>query len=471
MGRVLSKEVNGVRYPLLKTIPPPGAEKPLSLYFDSLKRKVPPTTAMTYREFADVYSGRKHRTYLGAAQSLLHDELEQMDAEIKLFLKFEKDIRSEKPGRIPRCILPPSPRYIVAVGSCVRPAEHALYEAVNATFGYTVVAKGLNYAEVGQVFKEHWSQFIKPVSIDCDVSKMDQSFFRSLMKLFLDLVADVSEEKERLRQWLHWTLDTQVCGRADDGIFRYQQTGTLSSGMPFTSLAGVLVITGIVYLYLLKIGVKARLVDAGDDFTLIFEDRDKARVCGSIADYFKQFGLTLEVGGINTTLEGIEFCQCHPVLVGGKYQMVRNAKSAAMKDSCSLKRLRTPRQASAWLKACGLAGLASQGGAPIATSRYKMFVRSAESMISNEKLSNRQRRRYEKAVVESVEYGGSFEWFGMRMKNDTVVTDLSRASFNIAFDIPPHVQRAIEDTYDNTTLTFDDVKCLETEYVVPWDAV
>lgn len=457
-GRVLSKEVNGQRAPLLQTVPQPGHAQPLSRYFAEVRRHVSTTAPVTLDEFPARYGGRKRRTYERAADALRSRPLSKQDAEIKLFLKFEKDVRTDKPGRIPRCILPPDNRYLVDCGRHVAPIEHEVYRAINKLWGAKVVSKGENYKGVARMFRDAWDSFPNPMSIDVDVSKMDQSFTEDIMRIFLDFVASCSTNDEYLRTILKWTLRTKVKGRADDSLFRYSIVGTLASGMPFTSLAGVSVVTAIVWLFKEHHGIDLKIVDAGDDMTILFDRKDEHRVVSQIAAWYQQFGLTLEVGPPNYDFEGIEFCQSHPCFIEDEWQMVRNTVTAALKDSASIRPLRTPLEAAAWLEAVGRGGLASQGGAPIATARYNMMLRSSEAIRHGLIRTQRQQTRYRQMVARSYELGGSYEWYAHGMKNQGYVTDAARISFERAFKIPPHVQRAIESAYDEVTLFFDQVR-------------
>lgn len=468
-GRVLSKEVEGRRLPLVETIPAPGYALPLAAYFDRIKEIVPTTAPVKLDEYPVRYGGRKRREYERAVESLKSRPLSKEDANIKLFLKFEKDVRTDKPGRIPRCILPPDVRYLVDVGRCVAPIEHKVYRAVDELWGSEVVAKGHNYRGVAKMFKVAWDRYSCPMSIDVDVSKMDQSFGRELMELFLDMVSNCSTDTDMLRKHLMWTLRSRVRGRVDDAVFEYTVDGTLSSGMPFTSLAGVVVVTGIVWLFKEHHGVDLTVVDAGDDMTIIFDRKDERLVVDSIAEWYRRFGLTLEVGKPNYHFEGIEFCQSHPCLVEGCWQMVRNPVSAAQKDAVSVRPLHSPLQAAAWLEACGLGGMASQGGSPIATARYRMMLRSSEAIRHGLIKSRRQATRYRQMVRRSYETGGSYEWYGGGMKNAGIITDQARYSFELAFGIMPHVQRAIEDAYDSITLHYQS-QLTHTD-MLAWDSV
>jgi len=467
-GRVLSKEVGGVRLPLLQTIPKPGYALPLVSYFNRILENVVPTAPIPLGEYPAKYGGRKRREYERAADSLRRIPLKPNDAEIKLFLKFEKDVRTDKPGRIPRCILPPDTRFLVECGRYVSPVEHRVYQAINKVWGARVVSKGENYVGVAQMFREAWEKYANPVSLDVDVSKMDQSFAEELMDLFLDMVADCSTDAEALRTWLKWTLRTKVRGRCDEALFWYNIQGTLASGMPFTSLAGVSVVTAIVFLFKEHYGVDLSIVDAGDDMTIIFDRKDVPTVEGKIAEWYARFGLTLEVGALNSHFEGIEFCQSHPCMVEGRWQMVRNPISAAHKDSASIRPLQNALQAAAWLEACGLGGLASQGGAPVSTSRYKMMLRSAELIKTEFLRTNRQKIRYQQQVRRSFETGGSYEWYGHGMSNTGHITDAARSSFERAFGIPPHVQRQLEAKYDSQTVCWEQLKGASTALDL-WD--
>jgi hypothetical protein len=472
-GRVLSKEVNGGRVPLLKTQPPQGHGRVLNdTFLAAIGKKMPSTTPKTPSEFAESYRGRKRIEYRKAAEHLSRHPLSIADAVIKLFLKFEKDVRSQKPNRIPRVILPPRPTYTVETGRFVHGMEKLIYRMVDEMFGFPVVSKGRNYRQVAQIIIDHWQQFARPCAVDCDVSKMDQSITKEILEMIFDLLGKCAGVDEAyLRRILQWTAETRVKGRADDGFFDYQQEGTLSSGMCYTSLVGVLVVTGAVYLFWKRTGIKIRLVDAGDDFTLFFDAKDLPIVQTELSEEFRRLGLTLEVGEPVHDVERIEFCQTHPIKVGGEYLMVRNARAAAAKDAVSLKRRDTPMAAYAWLKACGMAGMASQGGTPIATARYQMMLRSAESIRGAQRLRRRQERRYDQAV-KLVEIEGSFTHFGAGLDlTSQPIDDMARYTFYLAFGIAPSLQRALESEYDGITLTMDKVHDVQASPMRVWDAV
>lgn len=453
LGRVLSKEVNGVRKPLLKTLPLPGHEDPLRQFADAIRRLSSPTTALEPAAFAAQYSGGKRKEYDRAAESLRFQPLIEQDSNIKLFLKLEKDIRSQKPGRIPRCILPPDVRYTVETGRFVHPMEKTLYATIDELWGSRVVTKGRNYSQVGDMFSEAWLDFNEPCSLDCDVSKMDQSITEEVLEVLLDLLADLTmTDNEYLRKILKWTLRTKVRGRADDGMFSYHQRGTLSSGMCYTSITGVFVVTGIAWLFRRKLGIKMRMVDAGDDMTLIFEKDDLPLVMSQLAQFYAQFGLTLEIGIPNFVLEGIEFCQSHPVKIGSRYQMVRNARTAGVKDYVCVDRLDRVQDICAWWESVGKCGLASQGGSPVATARYNQMVRSSSRLLESLNLKPRAVKRYRAAVRRHDEASGGFNQFGKGMTNGSIVSDESRFSYYLAFGMTPQVQRALEEEFDTNDL-------------------
>lgn len=453
LGRVLSKEVHGVRKPLLKTLPKLGHERPLVEYANAIRKIATPTTSLEPFAFAAKYGGGKRKNYERAAARLALEPLTKKDSHITLFLKLEKDIRSQKPKRIPRCILPPDVKYTVETGRFVHPMEKVVYSAIDELWGSRVVTKGKNYLEVGQLFEEAWNSFTETCSLDCDVSKMDQSITEQVLEVLLDLLADLSaDDSEYLREILKWTLRTTVCGRADDGKFSYTQRGTLSSGMCYTSITGVFVVTGVMFMFARQFGLRLRMVDAGDDLTIMFEKGDLPIVQRELGNYYEQFGLTLEIGKPNYVLEGIEFCQAHPVLINSQYQMVRNARTAGVKDYVCPDHITKTAEICAWWEAVGKCGIASQGGAPIATARYNQLVRSSLRSMKDLDLKPRMVKRYRAAVRRFEAKTGGFNNFGDGMANRNVVDPESRHSFYLAFGLTPQVQRAIEETLDNEDL-------------------
>lgn len=459
--RVLTAKVNGKFVSVEKTRPPPGHSDLLVRAQTDLLRHLPKLVPIPREKFPGLYGGQKKLVYERAVESLRLTPLDRRDSEIRGFIKFEKMLENPVKPKVPRMISPPSPRYLVATGQYIKPAEESVYVAINAMFGFKVVTKGMNYEQVGQLFKDHWDAMVDPVSLDIDVEKMDRSTSAEMLGWTHKPVIRCFDGHDavEIQQLLAQQLDVRTTVRCDDGVLRYRVHGTLTSGQMNTSLVGVLMVCSTMYSYLHGLGIKYRFVDAGDDCTIILERKDLDKFRQGVREFFRSVGFELTISDPNYTLEGIEFCQTHPVDVLGKYTMVRNARDAATKDATSQQQLRTKKEMAVWLKAVSLCGLATHGRVPIAQSLYQCYGRNADRMLSELHLSGRQRKRVGFAVARKVE---DF-WDDRRHKSGTgesshgsgEIVPLTRVSYMKAFGIVPPHQVAAEEYYDNLVINFD----------------
>jgi len=457
--RVLCAEVDGVWRRIEDIRAPTGA---VSLYLTDLTQELisllPSTTPVPLDEFPLRYKGRKFKVYSRAVESLRIRTIDESDSTIKLFLKFEKDIRSLKPARIARAISTPDPRFIVETGRYVVAIEHKIYEAIDKLYGRRVVSKGMNFSQVGQLFKDNWDEFSDPISVDYDAEKMDRSTSREVLAWthLITAAAFNGDDFEHITRMLSWQLDCFAKGRTDDGKFSYTVEGTLNSGQSNTSLVGVIMISMIMLAYIRTKGYKVGFVDAGDDCTVILERVNCKDFRDGILPFFKMFGFTMTSGETNDVLEGIEFCQAHPVKINGKYRMVRNARTAAVKDTTCPKNLRTPGEFSTWAQAVSDTGIATHGGVPVAQEIYAMMSRSAREAFSTFTPTKRQMKRHRSSIKRySVEGGLAYWGKNMTEKYDSAISTETRISYYLAFGITPVDQRLLEAKYRQTLVRYN----------------
>lgn len=461
LGRVLCAERDGVWVPMKNTLPQPGHTTALSKFFDAIKEMSSETAPIPLRDFPQMFEGRKRKEYEKAVLSLRVRDLDWKDSYIRMFLKFEKDIRSSKPGRIPRVISPPSVRYLVETGRYVKPVEKVIYAVIDQLFGHSTVVKGLNYLQVGGLIAEAWDSFSDPVSFDVDVKKMDRSTGAEILKWVLDVICLFFPGDDKIRDILYWQLSSVVKGRADDGWFSYEVKGTLNSGQTNTALTGVLMVCACVWTYARECGIRVRVVDAGDDFTIIMERKNESRFMAGFAPFFKAQGFDLTISEPNRFIEGIEFCQCHPVQVGGQYRMVRNARDAAIKDTMSVDEITSQRGFIVWTNAVSSSGIATHGGIPVAQEFYAMYGRSSAHSLKTFKPSPRQAKRM-RSMMRKAKLEGSMKWWGqgLQLCYQPISWD-TRVSYYLAFGITPQEQIALEERYSKYTIEYGPT--------TPWD--
>jgi len=460
-NRVLSYTQNGERFLISEKLDKHSGpmSKYLSYELVKLANQDVVASPIPEKKFPGLYQGARNKIYARAEKSLSRDSLlKSKDWQISMFLKYEKDIRSVKPDAVPRVISPPGPRYRLKLGCYVKAVEEGIYEDINKMFGYHVVAKGMNYEQLGGVISEHWHSFSRPASIDLDVKRLDQAITVEMLVWAHQLILSkfVGSDRDELEFLLEKQLKSKVFAKCDDGFLTYKVVGTLTSGQPNTSLTGVSIVTSIIHAYSRKCGFRIRLINCGDDCTIICDEKYVKILSRDIQTWFKEFEFRTKVSQINYLLEGIEFCQTKPVYVNGHYQMVRDVRNAIIKDSTSIDLLDTPLLCSKWLQAVASGGLATHGGIPIFQEFYTCYARSSKYMIKRLLLNRRQRKNLNsRKELRSIEKS-SMKYWGKGMNNKYVdhISPKTRYSFYLAFGYTPQEQVIFEKYYMNYVSVF-----------------
>lgn len=382
-----------------------------------------PTTVVPLRNFADLYDGRKKRRYEEACNSLARSGMRKADAVVNTFVKAEKVIL--KPGKedpAPRVIQPRSYRFNAGVGRYLKLFEKELFAGLKRFAGYTVVHKGMNAEELAKSMRELWSEFSDPVAIGLDASRFDQHVSKEAL-LFEHSIYNSVFQSEELARWLSWQLVNKGRAFVDGEKLMYTVEGCRMSGDINTSMGNCLIMSSIVLGFIQHVGIKARLVNNGDDCVVIVE-RGEMHLLNSIDQWFIDFGFTLTKEEPVDVFEQIEFCQMNPVCVNGTWRMVRNPFTAVTKDCTSLLTWRTEVEFNNWSKSIGTAGLSLTGGVPI----WQAF----------------HTRLFE--VDGKVTYRFEDEGVGRFGCNSEVaeVSDETRVSFWRAFGVLPDMQIQIE---------------------------
>lgn len=454
--RVLTAKVGKWFVPIERTRRPPGHSKILEPARVGILANLVECAPIPADQFAGLYCGLKRRVYEKAYESLLLEPLKKADASIRGFIKFEKILKKPEKPKAPRVISPPSTRYLHTTGCYIKPAEHVIYRAIDKMFGFKVVTKGLNYLQIGELFRSHWSEMADPVSFDVDVEKMDRSTSAEMLSWTHQFVTACFSDPREISKLLQQQLEVRTRIQCDDGHLSYTVDGTLTSGQMNTSLVGVTMISGCMFSLFHELGIPYRFVDAGDDCTVIVERRDAPKFLNSVRDFFRKVGFELTIGPQNDTLEGIDFCQTHPVRVGDKYTMVRNAVDAAIKDATSQRVLRTKRECAVWMKAVSLGGLATHGQVPVAQALYACYGRNADRMFEELALGVRQKRRNGVAIKRLM--SESFSWNARQAPEMGAeygsIDDYTRLSYFNAFGITPPLQVALEGYYDQLVIQY-----------------
>jgi len=424
--------------------PPP---QPLPNIFDTLQAlggvlagRVGDRAPVARAVFVQSRPAAKLKVYQQGLASLMMFPVVKRDARVQgAFVKCEK-VNAKKGDPAPRIIQPRSVRYNIEVGRYLSVVEHDIYHELDEMWGGKTVMKGYNAEEIGMHIKEAWDEFADPVALGLDASRFDQHVSVEALRFEHSIYNRIFESPE-LAKLLSWQLVNDGVATADDGVILYRKRGSRMSGDMNTALGNIIIMCLLVLFFCNQRGVRARLINNGDDCTLIFERADLARILDGLHDWFLQYGFNIVQEPVAYEIEHIEFCQMHPVLVGDRYVMVRNVGPSLSKDAISI-RARSPMQLRQWMWCVGKSGLAMASGVPIQQAYYL----------------NMAKHGLKGGRLDLLEGRSGLTWFANRMvARESEVTDQTRLSFWKAFGVDPILQVAIEREIASTPLPPNEV--------------
>ncbi|APG76254.1 hypothetical protein 1 [Changjiang tombus-like virus 15] len=413
--------------------PPEPTVFDLGEYSKAVLRKMPKhLEPLEHDEFVMLYDGPKRKRYEAAARALLERELDAKDWQIKLFIKDEIVCSWAKADPAPRLISPRSPEYCLEVGCFIKPIEHLLYKAVARVWGETTIAKGLNFNQRGELIKEKWNSFKKPVAVGLDASRFDQHVSLSALQWEHSIyLGCFPKHRRRLQKLLSKQLRNFGVCYVDDHRITYSRDGGRMSGDMNTALGNCLIMTGLVWTYAKQRGITVKLINDGDDCVVFMEESDLPAFMEGLRQWFLERGFNMKVEQPAYELEAIEFCQCHPVFNGDQYTMCRNIHKALFTDVAHVGR--TAEEIRGIREAVALCGAAWSKGLPIFPTFYAGL-----------------RTGHKPSVLR---HSGTF-WNSQGCKSGTkYVTPRARLSFERAFGLSPSEQVAIENFYQSLPRT------------------
>lgn len=401
--------------------------------YQSLKPHLPRTAPWTYAEFIASCKGRKAGVYQRAYDSLVAEgPIVAKDAEVKVFIKYEKVDCTSKVDPVPRVISPRSPRFNLALGKFLKKIEPKIFKALSTLFNHPTVIKGYNPYRSATLLKEKWDMFKNPVAIGLDASRFDQHVSVEAIKFEHQLYLDcfpVKNHRDKLERLLKMQIVNHCAGYCPDGNLFYTIEGTRMSGDMNTSLGNCVLMCSMIQAYLRHVQVNAQLANNGDDCVVFMEREDLQKFSDGLFEWFYNMGFNMKIEAPVYEFEQIEFCQTHPVFDGRRWLMCRSPKAVFAKDTCFLQPFQSAKQIEKWLGAVGKGGLRTTGGLPILQEFYELYDRHGR------------------------DGGSSDEYLSWYMRNATdkmdrfygPVTPEARASFMEAFNITPDEQVYLEE--------------------------
>lgn len=445
----------------------------MSDFKQQLLANIQPVQRMCLRTFVRTSPKHKLKVYQQAMQCYLKTGLTERDANVTSFIKAEK-VSAKKQDPAPRIIQPRGVKFNLVYGCFIRPAEKAIYQAIDKVYGSPTVVCGHNASQQAEMLFNAWTSIADPVAISYDLSRMDQHVSEVALRWEHGIYREMFRDDPCLPT-LEWCLSKTV---ANIGVaytvdkfgqpyrVNYKKRGSRMSGDMNTSCGNKVLMCAMLFSYFTSylgfvVGVDYAVVDNGDDCVVILSRAayirmlamttqrehlvalfDPARwdivhiraVVGAINPathepidvFFRSLGFTLKEEGLVYEFEKIEFCQTQPCLIDGRWLMVRTL-SALSKDCYCLKHWN---QFEEWLSQVATAGCNVYGNVPIFSAFYAaMSDRKANSL-------------------HLLEQSGLY-YLSAGMESSGVVTDENRVSFYNTFGVTPGEQVLIEQHYRN----------------------
>jgi len=394
-----------------------------------LLRRMPKVYKTSYEEFVQLYPPERRESMARAAESLRWKKLCYADSFISAFCKVEKTDFTSKHDPAPRLIQPRGARYNVELGRYVKHVEHLIYERVGDVFGEPTISKGMNAQQVGRAMAMKYNKFGDTIMVGLDASRFDQHCGVPALKWEHSIYNAMYRHDPELRKLLLMQLRNRGYVRCDDGTIKYVLDGCRMSGDMNTALGNCLLMTALVYAYMVSKGFSTRefsLINNGDDCVLFLERRDEGRIA-DLTLWFREMGYTMKREPTERELERATFCQGRTIWTGTDHVMVREVNKCISKDLLCVRSITTEEEWDAHRDAVSKCGLAMAANIPVLGAFYEMLGRGARPG----RIGARER--------------SGMMYLAQGMSAKRLVTDECRTSFFKAFDVVPDVQRVMEE--------------------------
>lgn len=366
---------------------------------------------------------------LKAKETLLDKPIEFKDGYIRMFLKDDKEMQlgalatylnqtgGEGDYSAPRCIQYRNKRYGLLLARYLIPIEKHVYSTTDWT-GSHIFAKSRNSTQRAWDLRTKWDSFLDPEAHLLDHSKFDAHISELLLKLEHRYYNTLCPDP-----LLAYLLALQLSNR---GFTRhgttYRTKATRMSGDQNTGLGNSLINYAILAEVFTRLGVKFALYIDGDDSVVMTE-----RGIEIAPEMFSEFGMKTKVAKTHI-FEHVEFCQCRPVDCGSFWNMARNPLRLIGKLPWTTRRPGRKRL---------LDHLASVGKCELAMGMYLPVGQFIGHQLA--KLSP-------KYVETDRHHAANKQRYGPTRAHLTEVLDITRASYELAWDLSRREQRILEST-------------------------
>jgi len=394
-------------------------------------------TKLSTFEFVESCAPHIQKAYRRVALQRNGRRCEKRHSKIKMFPKPEKAECYVKlfSSIVPRAVQPRDLPYNIDTGRFFRLIEKPIYRGIDSMFGGPTVIKGYNADDAGKIVAEAWNSIPDAVAIGLDANRFDEHVSVQALRFEHSVYLSMffGPEKQWFRQLLSWQLHNSGVAYTDDNYkVGYSVEGRRMSGDMNTGLGNCVIMCSIIHRFVRIMHLQARLINNGDDCVLIVPRRDEERVRARLWQFIADYGFDCRLEPSAYLLEHIEFCQTHPVKVNGQYRMVRNI-TCLSKDAYVVIPPRENVELDKWRATVRAGGKALCDGVPIYYEFYDALGRGTKQKASWN-TSNMH--------LSSLYYDSR----GMYNKQ-TKISDETRFSFYLAFNIHPWRQIEIEQAY------------------------
>lgn len=429
-----------------KFVDPPkpveGIFQRLRQYIPHIHSDIPRTLPIPLHEVPGLYEHRRRKVYESKVESLAASPINERDGTVSTFSKVEKVKNKAKKEAVPRIIQPVSGRLNAVASRFAHVVEMRIFESIGRLWGGRTIVKGMNGAQVGELALEMWNEFDQACCVGLDASRFDQHVSSELIEVCRD-IATGCFALERDRKECAKTFDyiRTIHGKCyvDGFKVEYRNNRGLASGVRWTSFVGCVSASLMVKSFIDHVGVKARLLNNGDDCLLFLDRRDLPKLDG-FYEWMLEYGFNFVLESPVYELEHAVFCQSKFINVGERVTMVRDPATAISKDSISISPFNSDGHMKAWLHSVGTGGLALNSGVPVMQSFYNCYIRNG---------------RYSAKIERdpTLETGTRFLTIGMEAVTREV-SETARYSFFIATGLTPCVQMELEHYYDTLDIVY-----------------
>lgn len=345
---------------------------------------------------------------------------------IRAFIKWEKfeDGVEDLTLKAPRMIQHRSDEYCYELARYVKPLEKYLFYKRCGRFCKKrdrIFIKGMNSWQIGENIVRASSRFTNPAWVLRDFKKYDASLNEYIRKEASDYDREFYRNDDHLKRLLRMQRSNKCYSK--EGIV-YEVLGTMFSGENTTSYEDSKTNYVLTEEFYDTIDHETRV--NGDDSVDCLEASDVDRLD---FDFWKRACFDIEYSVVYS-IHDVDFCQCKPVRIGGKWRMVRSPKRVLARTIYTCKNYPNRDTYLKLLGAVGLGELHCNNGVPVLEAWSKLLIRSSNHHFSQ-------------AFYE--------EYMFMRCEpkyTPIAITDEARIDFDLSFGISTGVQLQLEALFD-----------------------